>query len=124
MAAVKFDYDSPVGIAVLGIISVFLAVWAMMTARDPKNWRMWWMALFGRTGLNTTRPQRHRQQHRLSIAGYVVFVLMIMVSLFSIYYVIVSTQGQPRASSDYEKAKENAMNAKERIEKTRKFRKL
>ncbi|MCE9518182.1 MAG: hypothetical protein K8R87_01230 [Verrucomicrobia bacterium] len=124
MTAVKFENDSPVGIAILGIISIFLAVWAIMTARDPKNWRMWWMALFGRTGLNTTRQQRHRQQHLLSIGGYVVFALMIMVTFFSIYYVIVSTQEQPKARTDYDKAKESAMNAKERIEKTKKFRKL
>lgn len=110
--------------AILGIISIFLAVWAMMTARDPKNWRMWWMALFGRTGLNTTRPQRHRQQHNLSIAGYVAFSLLLGLSFFCIYYVIISTQGKPQARSDYDKAKESALEAKDKMRNTKKFRKL
>lgn len=110
--------------AVLGIISIFLAAWALMTARNPKDWRMWWMALFGRTGLNTTRPQRHRQQRNLSIAAYVMSSLLLLLSIFCAVYVIVSVREKPETRSEYEKAKEDVLADKEKMRGARKFRKL
>lgn len=121
---VNSSNDSPVGMAILGIISIFLAAWALMTARNPKDWRMWWMALFGRTGLNTTRPQRHRQQHNLSIAAYVASSLLLLLCIFCAYYVIVSVQERPGTRSDYDKAKEEVLADKNKMSGAKKFRKL
>ncbi len=112
------------GIAIFGIIAIFLAVWALLMALDPKRWYMWWMAVFGRTGLNTTREQRHRQQKFLSIAGYVAFSLLIGASVISVYYVIVSIQEQRQTRSDYEQAKDNTTLDRDRMRTAKKFRKL
>jgi Na+/melibiose symporter-like transporter len=121
---VRFSDDSFIWLAVLGIVAVFLAVWALLTARDPKRWRQWWMAMLGLTDMNTTREQRRRQEFYISIGGYVAFSLFLGVSVISGYCVFVSIQEQRRAPSDYEQAKDKTIKDFNKMRTNKQFRKL
>src|SRR5262249_55981079 len=110
--------------AVFGIIAIFLAVWALLTARNPKRWRQWWMAMLGRTDLNTTREQRHRLEYYLSIGSYVAFSVLLGLSVMSAYFVVATLQEQKQARSDYEQAKDKTISDFEKMKTDRLFKKL
>jgi hypothetical protein len=121
---VKFFNGSPVPMAVIGILAIFLAVWAFLTARNPKSWRQWWMSVLGRTDLNTTREERHRREYRLSIGSYVAFSVFLALGVLSAYFVVANLQEQRQARSDYEQAKEKTMSDFEKMRSDRIFKKL
>ena len=121
---VRFPNDSPIWLAVFGILAVFLAVWAMLTARDPKRWRQWWMAMLGLTDMNTTREQRRRKEFYLSIAGYVAFSLLLGASAISAYCVIVNVREQRDPRSDFEQAKDKTILDFKKMRTDKQFRKL
>lgn len=118
----RFSEDSSIWLAVFGIIAIFLAVWGLVTARDPKGWRQWWMAMLGLTDMNTTREQRRRQEFYLSIGGYVAFSLFLGMSVISGYYVVVSIQEQRQARSDYEQAKDKTIMDFKKMRSAKQFR--
>jgi hypothetical protein len=110
--------------AVAGIIAIFLAVWALLTARNPKHWRQWWMSVLGRTDLNTTREERHRREFRLCIGSYVAFSVFLALSVLSVYCVVANLQEQRQARSDYEQAKDKTISDFEKMRSDRLFKKL
>lgn len=106
------------------ILAVFLAVWGLLTALDPKRWRAWWMATLGRMDINTTREQRRRQEFYLSLGGYVAFSLFLGVSVISGYFVALSLQEQRKARTDYEQAKEKTLKDFDKVKSRKPFKKL
>lgn len=120
---VRSPEDSSIWLAVLAIIAIFLAVWGLVTARNPKQWRQWWMAMLGRTDMDTTREQRRRQEFYLSIGGYVAFSLFLGVSVISAYCVVVSIQEQRKARSDYERVKDKTIMDFKKMRDTKSSRK-
>jgi hypothetical protein len=112
---VKFSHDLPIGLAVFGIITIFLAVWALLTGRDPKRWRQWWMAMLGMTDMSTTREQRRRHEFHVSIAGYVAFSLLLAASAVCAYRVVAELREQRQARSDYEQTKDKLIMEYEKI---------
>ncbi len=116
--------DLPIGFAIFGIVAIFLAVWALLTARNPKEWRQWWMATLGLNDMSTTREQRRRQESQMSIGGYVAFALLIGVSVFSGYCVVRDIRESREARSDYERAIDKTTADFEKIRTKKQFRKL
>lgn len=121
----SFSNGAPVALAIIGILSIFLAVWALLTALEPKRWRQWWMSVLGRTDLNTTRERRRQLEFYLSIGSYVAFSLLLGLSVVSAYFVIVSIQeGRQTTRSDYEQAKDKTISDFEKMRTNKQFRKL
>ena len=115
----------PVWTAILAIVTLFLAVWALVIARAPKEWRLWLMTFMGIADLNSTREDRRRQEFNISIICYVMFSMCLAVSGVSIYYVVVQVQEQRQhTSSEYEQAKDKTMLDLEKIRAKKTFRKL
>lgn len=114
----------PVGTAILTIILIFLAVWAVVIARNPKEWRLWWMTFLGIADLNSTRMQRRQQEHYLSIFSYVAFSLLIGLSAICAYWVFLRIQDRGEPRSDYEQAKERTLHDVEKMKERKRFRKL
>lgn len=101
-----------------GIIAASLAVWALVTALDPKGWRQWWMAMLGLTDMNTTREQRRRQEFYLSLGGYIAFSLFLGLTVIIGYLVFARVQNQRRALTDYERAKDIMTKDFKKMQKT------
>ena len=120
----KFFRDMPVGIAILTIITIFLAGWAIVIARHPKPWRLWWMTFFGIADLNSTREQRRQQEFYLSVFSYVVFSLLLAISAISAYWVVIQVQERNQPRSDYEQAKDKTLLDVEKMKARKQFRKL
>ena len=120
----RFFHSSPLGLAIFAIIAVFLAVWAFITARNPKRWRLWWMTFLNRADMSSTREQRRSQEFYLAIAGYVAFSLLLGVSVISAYCVVIDVQEQRQARSVYEQAKDKTMLDLEKMRTKKQFRKL
>ena len=116
--------DLPIGFAILGIVAIFLAVWALLNARNPKEWRQWWMANLGLNDMSTTREQRRRKESQLSIGGYVAFALLLALSAFSGYRVVRDIREMREARSDYERVKDETTAEFEKIRTTKQSRKL
>ena len=60
-----------IGIVIPGILTLFLSVWAFLVARDPRQWRLWWMSLLGALDYNTPTEIKRRQEGQMAKAAWV-----------------------------------------------------
>ncbi len=106
----------------VAIISIFMFCWTFIMARDPKTWRMWWMALFAIIDMNSTREQRRRYELRLSIVSWIFAGLFLISGVASVYVIIIEVQEERMPRTQFEKDQDKTM---QDIEKWRqKFKKL
>lgn len=114
----------PFGAAITAILNIFLCCWAFNMARDPKTWRLWWMNLFGVPDLNTTRPQRRRQESHLAIVAYFVSLLSLAVGASCIYWVAMEMEEARRPKTRFELDAERTRREAEEMQSKRPFQKL
>lgn len=120
----NFLSESPTLVAIFGIIAAFMTVWAIIMARHPRRWRLWWMTFLGRADIGYSEERRREQEFRLSIAAYVGFSLLLGLTVISIYCVSLSMQGQSRVRSEYEQVRDKTMKDFEKMRSKKPFRKL
>lgn len=110
-----------IAFAIVAILCCFICGWGYVMARNPKEWRLWWMNLFGYLDLNSTREQRRRQEMHLKLSSYGMSTLCLALAASCTFWVI-SDVGERRVKTPTEKAQEMTM---KQLEKMRgKFRKL
>lgn len=114
----------PVWTAIIAIITLFLAGWALVIAREPKEWRLWLMTFLGMADLNSTREDRRRQEGHLAIICYVMFSMLLAASGISAYLVVVQMQAQRQPRSEYQQAKDKTSLDVEKMRAKKSFRKI
>ncbi len=94
------------GLAVLALLSIALTVWTITVSRDPKRWRLWWMDLFGILDTDTVRPVRHAQESQLRVMAWVLSLLLILVTLSSVFWMFDAVREKRREKSSLERDEE------------------
>lgn len=111
----------PVAFAILAIVCCFICGWGYVMARNPKEWRLWWMNLVGYLDLNSTREQRRRQEMHIKMSSYGMSVLSLTLAASCTFWVMAES-GERSAKGPGEKGHETTI---KQLEKMRgKFRKL
>jgi preprotein translocase subunit SecG len=104
------------------IFSIFMFCWTFIMARDPKTWRLWFMALFGIIDMKSTREERRRSESQLSIISWILCVIFFIGIIGSVYIIFLELQEEKSQKTQFEKDQEKTMKD---IEKWRsKFKKL
>lgn len=93
----------PIGLCVASIIALFSSFWALNVARDPRVWRLWWMDLLGVLDVDTDREVRRVQELQMTIACYVLFVLLLATSLSGIFWTIDLVREEKREKTRFER---------------------
>lgn len=91
------------GFAVTAIITLALALWAFVVARDPKSWRLWWMDLFGILDVDTTRDVRHVQENQLRFMSLVISFLFMLTCVSCSFWTFDALREQFREKSPFER---------------------
>ena len=68
-------------VGVSAILSIALACWAFIMARNPTHWRRWWMTQFGMADLNSSREMRRKQEQLLAVSSSVICLFAFAISL-------------------------------------------
>jgi hypothetical protein len=90
-------------VAVLAILSVALAVWAVAVARDPKTWRMRWMDLFGVLDVDTTREVRRVQEAHVRFLSLTLCMIFVVSFLSCAFWTLDSLREEMREKSPMER---------------------
>ncbi len=114
----------PYGAAITAIFTVFLCCWAFNMARDPKQWRLWWMNLLGIVDLTSSREQRRRQETQISLVAWFLCVLCLAVGASCIYWTAVEWQEFRRPKTHFEQDQEYTRRQAEEVQSRKPFRKL
>ncbi len=66
-----------IAFAVTAIVAVFLSVWTLNVARDPKRWRLWWMDTLAVLDVETPRERRRSQERQMAAVCSLLFVVLL-----------------------------------------------
>jgi len=91
-------------------------------ARDPKTWRLWFMALFGIIDMKSTREERRRYESQLSVVSWILSVVFFFAIIGSVYVIILELQEEKSPRTQFEKDQEKTMKDVEKVRQ--KFKKL
>ncbi len=80
----------PVGTAITAILSFALAILFIKVAGDTKLYRLWWMDLLGVLDVDTDRTARKAQERQMARMCYLIFFLLLALSLSCIYWTLDS----------------------------------
>ncbi len=107
--------------AILAIAALSLSCWSFLMARNPKQWRLWWMTRMGIPDLKSSREQKRQQAFRLKVASYCFFILMLAATALCIWQVNKAIYDL-RNKSPFDKTRENTQKEVEKYKGS--FRKL
>ncbi len=99
----------PIGLAIASILSLFISFWALNVARDPRVWRLWWMDLLGVLDVDSDREERRTQEKQMSLACYILFVLLLATSLSGAFWTIDLVREFKRDKTRFEREIENSV---------------
>ena len=93
-------------LAVIALLSIALTVWTITISRNPKQWRLWWMDLFGILDTDTVRPVRHAQEAQLRLMAWILSFLLTLVTLSSVFWMFDAVRESRREKSSLERDEE------------------
>lgn len=93
----------PIGLAIAAILTLFASFWALNVARDPRVWRLWWMDLLGVLDVDTDREVRRVQEQHMSLACYLLFVLLLVTSLSGAFWTVDLVREHRREKTRFER---------------------
>ncbi len=91
------------------IFSIFMFCWTLIMARDPKTWRLWFMALFVIIDMKSTRDERRRSEAQLSVISWILAVIFFLGIIGSVYVVVIEIQGEKSPRTQLEMDQEKTM---------------
>ncbi len=109
-------------VATIAIFSIFLCCWSYIMARDPKNWRLWWMNLVGYVDLTSSHDQRRKQERWLRTIAYILSLVSLLTALSCIYWAVFEAEDIHRSKTSFEKDQDQTLRELEKMKS--KFRKL
>ena len=79
---------SVTGFAISCILSIAASVWLFVVGREPKEWRMRWLDLFGLHDADTPRHKRLTQEKQLRFMSFVLFLLCVTMSVSCAFWTV------------------------------------
>ncbi len=93
----------PIGLAIATILSFAVSFWVLHVARDPREWRLWWMDILGVLDVDSDREKRRMQEAQMSVICYVMFVLLLAVSLSGAFWTFDLVREAKREKTRFER---------------------
>jgi hypothetical protein len=99
----------PIGLAIASILALFISFWALNIARDPRVWRLWWMDMLGVLDVDSDREERRIQESQMSVACYILFILLLASSLSGAFWTIDLVREFKRDKTRFEREIESSV---------------
>lgn len=106
----------PIGLAIATILSFFISFWVLHVARAPREWRLWWMDIIGVLDVDSDREKRRVQEAQMSAICYVLFVLLLVVSLSGAFWTFDLVREAKREKTRFEREMIHANREIEKVE--------
>lgn len=74
--------------AITGILTLFLAAWAVHIIRFPRKWRLWWLNQLGIVDLDSTSAQRRAWDRQMVILAIPLALLLLTASVSCAWWTI------------------------------------
>lgn len=107
----------PIGLAIASILALFISFWALNVARDPSVWRLWWMDMLGVLDVDSDREKRRGQERQMSFVCYVLFMLLLTVSLSGAFWTFDLVREYKRDKTRFEREVESSNREIEKVKR-------
>ena len=90
-------------LAISTILFIAASVWIFQVGRDPRNWRLRWLDLFGLMDGDTPRQTRLAQEGQLRFMAFVLFMILVAMSVSCMFWTVFQLREQLRPKSAVER---------------------
>jgi Na+/melibiose symporter-like transporter len=107
------------GLAISTLLAIAVSVWMFVVGRDPRTWRLRWLDLFGMADGDTPRQTRLLQEHQLRFMAFVLFFMMVAMSVSCLFWTVFQLREQLRPKSAVEQELQQLRERVEQVVRTR-----
>lgn len=94
---------SVTGFAISAILSIAASVWMFFIGRDPRNWRLRWLDLFGLHDADTPRLTCQAQEQQLRLLSYLLLLLFVVMSVSCAFWTVYGLKEELRPKTGVER---------------------